>query len=114
MCADLPDDNEEPLLEDIFQQGYATDPFPAKVFRMLEDGIRHSREISLAECRKENGELIYRNRIYVPSHDQLRLRILQMHHDPPAVGHPGRAKTLELIDRVYYWPTLRKEVERFV
>jgi hypothetical protein len=82
---------------------------------MLEDGICHSREISLAECHKENTQLIYRNRIYyVPSHDQLHLRILQMHHDPPAVGHPGRAKTLELIDRVYYWPTLRKDVERFV
>jgi hypothetical protein len=43
-----------------------------------------------------------------------RLRILQNHYDPPAVGHPGRVKTLELIDRTYYWPTLRKDVDRFV
>ena len=114
VCADIWDNNKEPSLEDLFQQGFATDPFPAEVLRMLQDGVRHSREISLSECEEKNGRLTFRGRIYVPSHDQLCLRILQLHHDPPAVGHPGHAKTLELIDRTYYWPTLRKDVERFV
>jgi len=112
--ADNRNEDEYPSLEDLFKQGSVADPFPGEVLQMLRDGTRHSREISLAECREENGRLIYRNRIYVPCHDQLRLRILQNHHDPPAIGHPGRAKTLELIDRTYYWPTLRKDVERFV
>ena len=110
----IPNDDEEHSIDELFKQGFAADPFPARVLGMLRDGVRHTREISLAECREENGRLIYRNRIYVPSHDQLRLRILRSHHDPPAVGHPGRAKTLELIDRAYYWPTLRKDVKRFV
>jgi len=122
VCADIPQDdnngiphgNEEPSLDKLFHQGLAADPFPARILGMLWDGVCHTKEISLAECQEENGRLTYRNRIYVPAHDRLRLRILQTHHDPPAFGHPGCAKTLELIDRAYYWPTLRKDVERFV
>jgi len=30
------------------------------------------------------------------------------------MGHPGRAKTLELLARKYYWPSKRKDVDRFV
>jgi len=44
----------------------------------------------------KDGRLIYRDCIYVPDHPSLRLRLLQDHHEPPAIGHPGRAKTLEL------------------
>ena len=28
--------------------------------------------------------------------------------------HPGKAKTYELLSRDYYWPTMRKDVQRFV
>ena len=95
---DAPNDIEVPTLGTLFQQGFAADCFPGEILEMLRDGIRHTKKISLSECREENGQLVYRDRIYVPNHDQLRLRILQTHHDPPAIGHPGRGKTLELID----------------
>jgi transposase InsO family protein len=35
-------------------------------------------------------------------------------HDAPAFGHPGRAKTLELLQRGHYWDTMRRDVDRFV
>jgi len=57
---------------------------------------------------------LYRDCTFVPDHTPLRLRLLQDHHDPPAMGHPGRAKTLELLARKYYWPSMRKDVNRFV
>ena len=36
------------------------------------------------------------------------------HHDPPAIRHPGRTKTFELLSRQYYWPAMSKDVGRFV
>ena len=33
-----------------------------------------------------------------------RHTIVQMHHDPPAYGHPGISRTLELTARRYWWP----------
>src|SRR5947207_13471172 len=44
----------------------------------------------------------------------LKLRLLKDHHETPAAGHSGRAKTLELLARTYFWPKMRKEVDRFV
>jgi len=50
----------------------------------------------------------------VPDYTPLRLRLLQDHHEPLAVGYPGQAKTLELLTCKYYWPQIRKDVDRFV
>jgi transposase InsO family protein len=81
---------------------------------MLRDGVRHSRRITLAECEERDGRLWYRDRLYVPEHEPLRLHLMKRHHEAPNAGHPGRSKTLELLQRQYYWPTMRKDVERFV
>ena len=44
-----------------------------------------------------DGVLLLNNRIYVPDHDDLRLRILWFKHDHLLVGHYGQNKTIELI-----------------
>ena len=64
--------------------------------------------------RNGDGQLLYRNCRYVPDDQALRLRLMQDHHDPPAIGHLGRAKTLDLLSRQYCWSSMRKDVERFV
>ena len=58
--------------------------------------------------------LIYDGLIWIPDNDDLRLRILRDHHDAQAAGHPGRARTLELVSRNFYWPQQRKYVHRYV
>ena len=52
--------------------------------------------------------------LYVPDHEPLRLHLMQEHHDPPAMGHPGRAKTLEPLQRKYYWPRMRHDIMRYI
>jgi hypothetical protein len=91
-----------------------TDPFAQWIITALFEGTQHRQEITLSECQVHNGCLYYQHCLYVPADDALRLRIIQNNHDVPAAGHPGRAKTFDLIRRRYFWPTLRKDVERFV
>ena len=98
----------------LLEEAYQVDPFPERILRLLREDIRYCKEISLADCKEKNGRLVYRDCIYVPDHMPLRLRLLQNHHDPPVIGHPGRTKTFELLSRQYCWPTTRKDVERFV
>jgi len=50
------------------------------------------------ECTEENGRLRYRGSLYVPDSIELRLCIIQDHHDMALAGHPGRAKTFDLLD----------------
>ena len=66
---------------------------------MLEQGVRHSRLISQAECTKDGNRVRYRDRLYVLAHEPLKLAIIREHDDAPAAGHPGRSKTHELFTR---------------
>lgn len=61
-----------------------------------------------------DGLLLRRGKICVPKDQTIRRRILESRHDSPLAGHPGRAKTLELTARTYYWPTMSKFVFEYV
>ncbi|QRW11207.1 Retrotransposable element Tf2 protein [Ceratobasidium sp. AG-Ba] len=58
--------------------------------------------------------LWYEGRIVIPENKEIRLAILEMHHDNPIAGHQGQARTLEFISRRYYWPAMKQQVNRFV
>jgi hypothetical protein len=58
----------------------------------------------------EAGLLFYQGRTLVPDASNLREDLLQIFHDSPMAGHPGRQRTLELINRAYYWPGIRADV----
>jgi transposase InsO family protein len=96
------------------EEAYAVDPLPARIIGQIAEGARHSREISLPDCRIHEGRLYFRDRLYVPNHDPLRLKLLHTHHDAPSAGHPGRTKTFNLLATNYFWPGMRKYVERYV
>ncbi|QRW03473.1 Transposon Tf2-1 polyprotein [Ceratobasidium sp. AG-Ba] len=53
--------------------------------------------------------LWYEGRIVIPENKEIRLAILEMHHDNPIAGHQGQARTLELISRRYYWPAMKQQ-----
>lgn len=101
-------------LDKLFDEGYEADPFPQKIIEMRNKGKQQSKEISLAECTKDKGRLLYRGNLYVPDYDPLKLQILKLYHDAPSAGHPGREKTFELISRDYYWPRMRDYIGRYV
>jgi transposase InsO family protein len=52
--------------------------------------------------------------VVVPRDARLRTRIISEHHDVAWAGHRGIAKTLELVNRHFYWSTLRRDVTEYV
>lgn len=101
-------------IEHLWNSAYSEDPFPNEVIDMINNGVKKSKLVPLGECSVSGNRLMFRNKLWVPNHEPLRLRLLQRHHDIPTAGHPGRAKTLELLTRRYYWPSMRKDVDRYV
>jgi hypothetical protein len=100
-----------PVLAQLFTNGYNEDPFPNKILKLIQDGAKHCREISLAECDEHNNLLRYHQRIWVLNYEPLKLDLLQQHHDIPAAGHPSRSKTLEYLCRNYTWPKMRMDID---
>lgn len=59
--------------------------------------------------------VVYRNgKAVVPSDNDLRRRIVELHHDSLASGHPGRYRTAESVRRYYWWPKMRPFINRYV
>lgn len=54
------------------------------------------------------------SKVVVPNDAELRARVLKAHHDTPFAGHRGVTKTLELVERLFWWPGLKHDVETHV
>ena len=65
-----------------------------------------SREWSLGR----SGELLHNQRLFVPAEQAVKQEILHLFHDDPMAGHFGPVRTLELIERKFYWEQIRKDV----
>ncbi|SJK99901.1 uncharacterized protein ARMOST_03212 [Armillaria ostoyae] len=71
--------------------------------------LEHERGIT-----KKNGILYYDYRVYIPRHTALRGEIIAQSHDHIMAGHPGVAKTRELVLREYWWPKMKKDIEAYI
>lgn len=60
----------------------------------------------------KQGLLFYKGKIYIPL--EHRRSVMKAHHTATDVGHPGQAKTIELITRNYWWPSLTSDVKQFI
>ncbi|KAL0409742.1 UNVERIFIED_CONTAM: Transposon Tf2-11 polyprotein [Sesamum radiatum] len=54
------------------------------------------------------------NRLYVPKSGDLRKSLISECHDTLWAGHQGEERTYALVQRAYYWPQMRDDVETYV
>lgn len=66
--------------------------------------------ITVEECAEQDGQVLYQGKRYIPEGDELRLRLILEHHVLALTGHPGRAKTKDLLDGQYNSKDMRKQV----
>jgi len=87
----------------------SADPFPSSVLQRLANGVRHCRDISLADCTNDNGRLSYQGCIYL--HELVSSPALSRPHDhgPPRPRQDLRPPALRI-----FWPRMRQEVERYL
>jgi len=52
--------------------------------------------------------------LVIPPDEMLKREILQLLHDSPTAGHPGRDKTFAQVSRSYWWPGMRSWITDYV
>lgn len=98
------DDTQQPL-DCLITAAYKKDPIPTKIRETMDTHDRQlltelaRLKIPINEMVEKEGKLIVKDRLFVPNDNELRLRLLRLCHDNAASGHPGRAKTYELLSR---------------
>jgi len=58
--------------------------------------------------------VLFNGLVYVPNDDAIKLQVLHQCHDAAPAGHFGQTKTFEIVTRDFYWPHLRRFVNRYV
>jgi hypothetical protein len=61
-----------------------------------------------------DGLLLYKNRVYVPNIQELKLVILKEMHNVAYAGHLGYQKTVAVVKIHYFWPGLNKEIAKYI
>jgi len=60
----------------------------------------------------DDDTLLYKGKLYVP--ESCRADVVESCHDTPVAGHPGQWRTLELVQRSYWWPGMTGYVGKYV
>ncbi|CUA78024.1 Transposon Tf2-7 polyprotein [Rhizoctonia solani] len=96
--ANLGEIPEESSLEDVIRDQIDKDESLSEILAFLERNgpappsiAKQFRDYSLRD-----GFLMYQGKILIPDHEPLKNSLLQLHHDAPHAGHPGKQRTIEL------------------
>uniref|UniRef100_A0A8C5MZR0 Gypsy retrotransposon integrase-like protein 1 n=1 Tax=Leptobrachium leishanense TaxID=445787 RepID=A0A8C5MZR0_9ANUR len=81
---------------------------------LMEHIRKHSRDppTNIQGLIPIEGFLYHEKQIYAPP--EARLQVLQHAHDIPASGHGGIKKTINTVQRYFWWPSVKKDVAAFV
>ena len=78
---------------------------------MKKTGVK---ELQGNEWKIEGDLVLKEGKIYMPKDEELRTKVIRLHHDIPAAGHGGRWKMVELVTRNYWWPGVTRDIGRYV
>jgi hypothetical protein len=116
----LPDDATP--LDELVNRAYGKSETAGIAIAALKDpavrkwpkSIKHEMDFAIGDCRVYDNRIYYRNRLFVPADDELKMQIVYRTHSSGPAGHPGRIKTTELIGRSYFWPRMTQDIQAFV
>jgi hypothetical protein len=66
------------------------------------------------QLKQHNGIWYKNGRQVVMGNTEAKCFIIKSHHDSPVHGHPGISKTIQLTERLYWWPRMRNDVTEYV
>src|SRR4029077_11395198 len=112
----------EKSLEELIRAAYRENEPARDIITALRDRetrrwpkpIRKMLRCDKSECSTVDGPMYYRNRLFVPDSPDLRLEVVHRTHSSGPAGHPGRVKTLDLLNRTYWWPRMSQFTATFV
>ena len=102
------------LLRQRIKNAQSYDPEVSQALETILKNGDPSLTKGLQDWNLQDGIILHRGHIYVPKDADLRRDIVKRYHNHPAIGHPGRWKTYELVSRDFWWPGLSQFTRNYV
>ena len=68
----------------------------------------------VADTIYKDGMLYRKGKISLPRDEALKKMVVKNEHDTMVAGHMGMDRTLEMINRNFYWPRIAEDIEDYV
>lgn len=97
-------------LEQQILEGYSRDPW----FQGFQAQGKRTSVQGRESLRLEGNFWFHGLQLVVPNVGELRKKILREYHDTPYAGHMGVTKTLQAIQREFWWPNIKEDVKAWI
>lgn len=96
--------------------GIAFKPFLERVQAATRNDpwFKNAHNITSNQLTSLRGVYYKGKQLVIPAGDDLRTFVMQRMHNDPYAGHPGRDRTIHAVRRLFWWPTLAKDVTAYV
>jgi hypothetical protein len=120
--ARLPEQNASMGLLQVIRKAYSTDSVVQDIIRAKQQQarrlphdliVKHHLKMEMKDIEIRDGLAYFRNRLIVPSNDEVRDEIVRLYHDTPTAGHSGRRGTYYLVSQDYYWPLMTDTIAKY-
>lgn len=109
-------------IDEVIAAAYTRSDMAKQLIAALEDPFttkwpqeyRKTLRIAMQDCQLHNNKIYYKEKLWIPPDDELKVQIIYRTHSSGPGGHPGRTKTIDLISRSYWWPQMHQEIAAFV
>jgi hypothetical protein len=97
--------SDAPPIIDAIKKAYPNDI-------LAQELLSDIKEKTKPYIKLHQGIILINNKIYVP--EENRIKILELRHDAKLAGHFGITRTINLIRRNYWWPSLNTYVKDYI
>lgn len=97
-------------LRDLIKRIQSEDPETQRRKAAVEQRLTRNKGWSVAS----DGLVRFKDRLYIPSRENLRQTLINLHHDDPLAGHFGKNRTETLLKRKFHWTNLQRDVADYV
>jgi hypothetical protein len=95
-----------------FKELYEGDEDFSEAYKVCKDFKNHFHS-QFADYTIQNDLLFREGQLCIPK-GSMRENVIQEKHNGSLSGHFGLNKTLELVQRFYYWPRMQKDIRKYV
>jgi hypothetical protein len=107
------EDNDIPeIMATRVRQAQLQDSTCLRVIKKLLEGERKDHEVTLAHATVEEDALFVDGKLWVP--ESIRTEVINAVYSLPETGHPGLAKTLFYLKKLYYWLNIHQVIKQFL
>ena len=89
------------------KESLAQDEYFGRIINLLrQDNLSDKEQSIVNHYTLDQGLLYYKLRLCIPNNSEIKAKILWEFHNSPTAGHGGYVKTLNRVQRSYFWPSL--------